>query len=394
MFNFYILKVSSILSKVFFLLLVIPSLIEGEYGEYYFLISVSLIFSRVISFANEEYIPSKLDEDNLPFFYVCYFMYVTVVVFFFILHITFDVSNFMVFVAASSIAANVTLGGILRLKSPLSHCFLANFPFVLFLFLSIGLGVKSSQELILVFSLSMLLSQMFFIKSFFLNTEALNFKNFKTFYFSKKSMKQWIGKVLSNILVIANLRVTILAVYILHGSNDDVAMALTIAEIFWQLVMVWLNRTYSDLMNKRPALLSYISFGKKFLLLLLIMLSTCLIAVQFIASSHFFDFLLRRLPLNLNNFSLYQSAILMSACFSLMSFSRIVIFSLEKFYKINPISLYFFQAFTFFVLLLSSLLLLGLKFSYITMFVIQGVIITFFVIVFLLYIHLRFKKCT
>ncbi|ELB1639695.1 hypothetical protein QPB21_002147 [Vibrio alginolyticus] len=375
MHKYYFFKGSAILSKLIFLGFVVPSLSEGQYGEYYFSVSVSLVISRLISFANEEYIPSKINENNKGLFLGCYFFLMTSSLFLvFIYFVSREVLILIPFLS-SSLAANVTLGGIIRLGSPLLHCYLANMPFILFTVLCLMFDVSNHSELLMMFGFSMIFSQVPIFSIIYSSVKIPSIQFIKKYYFSINSFKEWAGKVLSNILVISNLRVSIIISYFLIGSNDEIAIALTISEIYWQLLMVWINKNYSHLMSERRNKIEYIFILKKYSLFLLFLFFSSyffLEITKWFFSIYKFEFLL---PIDIKDISLYQSALVMASGFSFSSILRVVVFSLEKFDEYNSYNFYYFQLFNLFILALLTLVFVFFGFSFFFIFITQGVVL-------------------
>ena len=371
----YFLKISSVISKLLFLIIVIPQLDKGGFGDYYYIVTIALIISRLISFSNEEFIPlNKKGESNENVFFTFYL----IIAFFNLLSFFlsfFIVESYIYILSLSlSIASSVTLGGMIRVNNPKGYSFLSNFPFLLYLLILTQVNNIEISVLMSSFSFAFIMCQLIFIPSLFRCYSFSSLYDINKVYFTYEAIKVWGGKTLSNIFVIANLRVVVIAAYITGNGSDQLAIALTIAEVFWQLMMVWVEKKYSFCMLTVRYIETYVKLIKQFFVLIIIALLLLFFGYSLIKVEKFNLVIASYIPIDLRYINVYLSGGVMAIGFTFLSFARIVIFSLEKFHSFKVSSFYMFQAATFFALLLIVTLLFFIYPNPIYLFLCQALI--------------------
>lgn len=248
------IKAVSIVAKLCFLLIAMNELPEGVFAGYFMLCTFSIALSRLLSASSEEQIPVLLSQGRLIVSDGVCFAAFFAAFGFCLLSSLFPLLSGVVWVflfLAFAVAFSVIVGGLLRVERPALYECISNLPHVVFLLLYFVFSPLSVFGLSLLVSISYFLVSLgvFVFYSVFLNFEWSSFGFDKVCGFALalvKSWRSWLMKVVSNILVLLSLRYCVAIFYVMGWSGvDQIALALSIGEVFWQFVMIVVNRRLS-----------------------------------------------------------------------------------------------------------------------------------------------------
>jgi len=241
-------KVLSTLSKIVFLIIVVPRLPSGVFAEYIYSISITMIMAMVLSAGTSEHLPTliKGKRDAMDRYSPFYIVSVTLGWFFLFAYILTRQYFFLLAALAFTHATYLIIAGLLRSIDPKYYEWLNNFPTILFTIICIAVTISGFEHLILIFILTNMTINMAIAfhgeVSISVNYDRLR----SAFEGSVGLAMKGITKTISNMLLIADFRALIIFPKFLlkHNPSDALAIAITAGEALWQLAMVIVNRNY------------------------------------------------------------------------------------------------------------------------------------------------------
>ena len=232
-----------------FIFFVAPRLPSGEFTQYYTVLTISLIIARLISCSAEEQYPLFVRGDFKKIQELSFLIYTLILISVLFFIFSFIIEYHFVLVVSFSITliSSAYIGGILRSYKPESYEVLINFPWLLFLFLSVVLKLNTYQSLILAVTFSQVLVQISIVAFHRIKTPSNEDANIRKLSISvKKTSLLGVRKTISSASQIMSTRGLILCSNFLSVKilGDSLAFSISIAEAVWQFFMVHVNRNY------------------------------------------------------------------------------------------------------------------------------------------------------
>ncbi len=245
-----LLKVLTLLGRVAFLILVVPTLLDGELATYVFINSSALIISTVATLALKEELPRHIggDLEKASQYYYWYFvlsipMVVVLGATFYFPSVTAAIVLF-----SSVLSGGRYISGIIRGLDVALYERLQNFPWLLFILVVLLFGQNSAIDLIVAMSACMIAIQWYAL----IRVGAINYlkKHVAHIAFKdlvKLGLSHGVLKLGSNLLLLGFVRGMVLwPVWLMYEMDlDEIAFAIAVGEIISQFGIIPVNRAYS-----------------------------------------------------------------------------------------------------------------------------------------------------
>ena len=237
-------KAVALLSKLGFLVLVAPRLVQGEFGQYLFIISWTQLASKFIACGAEDQLPLVIHQNKTP----GDFSKIGLLAFFFsfillLLHLKYPHSFILLVATIFSFFGATYISGLVRSFSPNSFEHLHNAPGIVFFFVSLTKNSWSAQELIRLQASSNLIVACIVVAWHF----KILMPNAKSsiFDYFVQSAQAGFQKMLTSFAQLFIMRGFIVMPPLMgFPSSDALAFAASIAEGFWQVLLVMTSRNY------------------------------------------------------------------------------------------------------------------------------------------------------
>ncbi|MCG9744012.1 hypothetical protein [Vibrio alginolyticus] len=250
----FIVKAASIIFKILFIFVLSPYFPEGVFGEYFTILTTSLIISRLLSLGCSEQLPLLIRSDPAAASrYTSLGVYLLIFLVLFIsTYQIFENKILLLFILSISFTVSSVFSGVLRSINHNSFEVAINLPWAVQFLLStlyVYLGISITVNgLIYILVISRVISVFIsiFISKVHLNFSYVNAK--QSFLNYLKNYDGAIKRVISNLAQVFQLRGFILVGYFLLEQQelDAMAYAISISEAAWQLAMVNINKFYSE----------------------------------------------------------------------------------------------------------------------------------------------------
>ncbi|HHG3358137.1 TPA: hypothetical protein ACPVYO_003183 [Vibrio parahaemolyticus] len=250
----FIVKAASIIFKILFIFVLSPYFPEGVFGEYFTILTTSLIISRLLSLGCSEQLPLLIRSDPAAASrYTSLGVYLLIFLVLFIsTYQIFENKILLLFILSISFTVSSVFSGVLRSINHNSFEVAINLPWAVQFLLStlyVYLGISITVNgLIYILVISRVISVFIsiFISKVHLNFSCVNAK--QSFLNYLKNYDGAIKRVISNLAQVFQLRGFILVGYFLLEQQelDAMAYAISISEAAWQLAMVNINKFYSE----------------------------------------------------------------------------------------------------------------------------------------------------
>lgn len=250
----FIVKAASIIFKILFIFVLSPYFPEGVFGEYFTILTTSLIISRLLSLGCSEQLPLLIRSDPaVASRYTSLGVYLLIFLVLFIsTYQIFENKILLLFILSISFTVSSVFSGVLRSINHNSFEVAINLPWAVQFLLStlyVYLGISITVNgLIYILVISRVISVFIsiFISKVNLNFSYVNAK--ESFLNYLKNYDGAIKRVISNLAQVFQLRGFILVGYFLLEQQelDAMAYAISISEAAWQLAMVNINKFYSE----------------------------------------------------------------------------------------------------------------------------------------------------
>ncbi|MFH4860375.1 hypothetical protein WMQ30_17525 [Vibrio diabolicus] len=250
----FIVKAASIIFKILFIFVLSPYFPEGVFGEYFTILTTSLIISRLLSLGCSEQLPLLIRSDPaVASRYTSLGVYLLIFLVLFIsTYQIFENKILLLFILSISFTVSSVFSGVLRSINHNSFEVAINLPWAVQFLLStlyVYLGISITVNgLIYILVISRVISVFIsiFISKVHLNFSYVNAK--ESFLNYLKNYDGAIKRVISNLAQVFQLRGFILVGYFLLEQQelDAMAYAISISEAAWQLAMVNINKFYSE----------------------------------------------------------------------------------------------------------------------------------------------------
>ncbi len=250
----FIVKAASIIFKILFIFVLSPYFPEGVFGEYFTILTTSLIISRLLSLGCSEQLPLLIRSDpEAASRYTSLGVYLLIFLVLFIsTYQIFENKILLLFILSISFTVSSVFSGVLRSINHNSFEVAINLPWAVQFLLStlyVYLGISITVNgLIYILVISRVISVFIsiFISKVHLNFSYVNAK--ESFLNYLKNYDGAIKRVISNLAQVFQLRGFILVGYFLLEQQelDAMAYAISISEAAWQLAMVNINKFYSE----------------------------------------------------------------------------------------------------------------------------------------------------
>ncbi|MFB1094526.1 hypothetical protein ACEWH9_10135 [Vibrio diabolicus] len=250
----FIVKAASIIFKILFIFVLSPYFPEGVFGEYFTILTTSLIISRLLSLGCSEQLPLLIRSDPAAASrYTSLGVYLLIFLVLFIsTYQIFENKILLLFILSISFTVSSVFSGVLRSINHNSFEVAINLPWAVQFLLStlyVYLGISITVNgLIYILVISRVISVFIsiFISKVHLNFSYVNAN--ESFLNYLKNYDGAIKRVISNLAQVFQLRGFILVGYFLLEQQelDAMAYAISISEAAWQLAMVNINKFYSE----------------------------------------------------------------------------------------------------------------------------------------------------
>lgn len=226
---------------------------NGEFANYFVDLTVALLAGRVMSCCAEDQIVllSRGQRRRERFFlgslHVAFLVALAATL---VAAVWGDSPRAVTIASASFTVATLSYAaGLVRGKSPLAFELVSNIRWLLLLVLAMGMHAATASDLITLFNLSTMatLAVTLVVLGTVLPGRRVPL-DLRGYRFLVRRYPTWASKVVSNALLLLNLRsVPVFLKLIGRQVDDSLAIAFSIGEVCWQLCMVFVNRTYSML---------------------------------------------------------------------------------------------------------------------------------------------------
>lgn len=248
-----ILKLIAVGAKGALLFAVVPAMQSGEYAIYFGTTTVALLLGRCAGFAAEEQIIiyARANETRWNYFFssALSFHILAFTCAFISLGIKTDTISIPCVVLALNFVTSNYLAGILRIRLPVAIELAGGMPWAFATGVSLLVRPEFANQLMWIVCVSYLVSNT--ILAIILLHKANNWNlwpNFRAAKYLAQCHRHWRAKLISNMALALNLRALPLSLQVLGRSStvmDAVALAFSVGEVCYQLVMVRVNRRFT-----------------------------------------------------------------------------------------------------------------------------------------------------
>lgn len=331
------LKLTAVAAKLAFLSTAITELQDGVFSKYFIFATVAIGISRFLSASGEEQIPIELKKHPHQRLNAS-----SSLALFCIITATINISGLFspptpliaVLSLALSVAFTALAGGTIRVNNPLFYEITSNAPYILFFVFYLIFKPTTPEQLIQQLAISFFISSTAatvlyystkrYIAEFRPTRQGLAF-----LLHLYSSWRTWTGKSISSAAILLNLRYPVFVLLIfLEEESDELALALSIGEIFWQMAMIIVNRKLSSFFkNHTPPASAIVETTKGMLLTSAVgaaMVLSCGVALYFLPQFEHPELLTKL------SFLQILASIFLSITFACFSFYRVACFYLES----------------------------------------------------------------
>lgn len=242
-------KLAALFSKFLFLILIVPKLPDTVYAEYIFALTITLFPGLLLSLGASEHLPIIIKGDRriMDHYAPIYNFYLLACAALLAFYLFSGSWVALLLCVAATHMVYFILAGLLRSVDPGHYEWLTNQPTILFLLACFVWNTKTVEELVLLFIITNL---MVYIPIAMVGGVKFAFDISGIMMALKKLVEmssRGFAKIMSNLLLTADMRALILAPKLLLKvtPSDSLAMAINIGESLWQLAMVVVNRNYA-----------------------------------------------------------------------------------------------------------------------------------------------------
>jgi hypothetical protein len=249
----FVLRIGAIISKIAFLFLIVPKLNEGIFSTYFVILTSIVLTSRIISLGFDDHLPPLLV--NKPWKIkkvgdiVLIFMFVSVLIF----ALSFYEEFLSIVALAVLLIATFLLAGVVRSLESVYYEILSTAPWMIFLLLSLITTDFTVYGLFFNLTLSYLVVNLLML--FYLREKLVGRRsNFGYVHkVIKKEVKSSFRKLLSSLLFTLNFRIfAIMSFFLFQGvTADKVAIIIAAAEAGYQLLIVFVNKSYTSQVKEK-----------------------------------------------------------------------------------------------------------------------------------------------
>ncbi|QQK64612.1 hypothetical protein F8A90_11075 [Cobetia sp. cqz5-12] len=250
MFKGIFLKLLSLASKLLFLIMIAPNLQNGVFSTYFISLTYSMLFTKLLFGGVEEYLPTRVKGvKRISDLYISESLAFFVFIFIFSLLLSIYLSNYIA-LAVVIFSFSFLVNGVIRTISPNGFDLMVNLPWLIFLPSVVIFDPSSGNELLIMH----LITHFFVTISilYILRVNLLWKKHYSSSIFVFRLVRDSISKSVSGSIFYFAFRTPVLILSNIYGVLSDImSITYSVAEAFWQISMVVVNRRYAYRLNNK-----------------------------------------------------------------------------------------------------------------------------------------------